>query len=366
MSFHQIKEKRSNLGNFQGFSGHCGFDPVCIAGEALDAGGEILEEVLDTGGDIVDNVTGGAWTSTREAREEAADLIVQTANATGQTIGKATQDLLTATEEAVGAAATFLPRPMTAKEQAEFNRNPALFVVNVVTAPFAGWIVELMQRMVERTGKKSVPMTLSAGSMRGQTITLDLEPKPSDSMIQTAIKLVGWVWCCTFGLNTEIARKLFGMNVGTRGFLGTYQLKVPGQSLVHLPVSSAGGGGGASFGGSEFWTEGMGPTGVEETGAAAGTVGMAEASIFASATAIVGILFDLLKCVFQPGHPDCSSGKMDPSMSDLMANIPDSDYAEGSGDKSRSSFFSGSSFPFVLGGAVGVGLLFLYLINRKK
>ena len=93
---------------------------------------------------------------------------------------------------------------------------------------------------------------------------------------------------------------------------------------------------------------------------------MAEASIFASATAIVGILFDLLKCVFQPGHPDCSSGKMDPSMSDLMANIPDSDYAEGSGDKSRSSFFSGSSFPFVLGGAVGVGLLFLYLINRKK
>ena len=341
-----------------------------------------VKKAIDEAADVVDQATGGAWSSTRKGREEAAAQVTAAAEAAQKSVGDTVSALSQATQSAGKVLKGFTPKPMTAKQIAEFNRNPALYAVNVVTAPAAGWFVELMDRLVKRTGRKSLSIKPGMGSKAGKVINIDLQPRKSDSLIQTTIKLVGWISCCTYGLNEEVARKMFGFPVGKKGFLGTYDLQVPGQPLVRLPIGTPGEGfplgtfdlqvPGQSLtslpvGSSQFWTDGIGPTGVEET-AAAGAAGLsAEALLVAAAPNIIGLLIDLIKCTIMPNDPACKKElAQNPQLQEALSVLPPSDFVQGSGDKERAEVSESSFIPIAVGGAVGVGLLLLFLYKSKK
>ncbi len=173
------------------------FDAACharnakrAADAAADAIRRAAQKAADDAADAVDKATDGAWSATRQAREGAAQAISQTASNVGRTVSQAAQ----ATSQTIQ---SFSPPPPSAAQKRDFNRNPVLYVVNQVTAPAAGWFVELMLRLAQRTGRKSLSKTL----LNGQRVNIDLVPKPSDSLIQTSLKLVAWLQCCTFGFN---------------------------------------------------------------------------------------------------------------------------------------------------------------------
>jgi len=336
------------------------------------------KKAIDEAADAVDQATGGAWSSTRKGREEAAAKITQAAEAAGKTIGDTASAIVGATQGAGKVLKGFTPKPLTPQEAAAFKKNPIFFVVDKVTAPAAGWFQELMQRLVKRTGRKVLPFTL----LNGKRVNLDLVPKSSDSLVQTSLKLVSWIYCCTYGLNEEVARKMFGFPVGKKGFLGTYDLQVPGQPLVRLPVGTPGEGfplgtydlqvPGQSLtslpvGSSQFWSDGIGPTGVEE-GAAAAAEGLKwEAIINLSAPAIISLLVSMLKCAAFPNDPECKKEvAQNPQLQQALSLLPAEDFAPGGGGTERSSVEDSSFIPIAVGGAVGVGLLLLFLYKSKK
>jgi hypothetical protein len=266
---------------------------------------------------------------------------------------------------------------MSAKDKKEFDKNPILFVINQVTAPFAGWFVELMIRLVKRTGRRSVTHTL----LNGKRINIDLVPRANDTLIQTSLKLVCWITCCTYAFNEEAARKVFGMPVGKKGFLGSYDLEVPGIGISRLPSGPSGAA--FRFGGNDFWTDGIGPTGAEESALAASKAAETQAYIVGLSKVLISALVEMIPGMIIAGGGYAASqikgGKpasVTPSdvggnselasqINEALNNLPDQDFEEGSGSDSRDPV-EDNFLPIAVGGAVGVSLLLLLLYKTKK
>ena len=220
-----------------------------------------------------------------------------------------------------------------------------------------------MQRLVQRTGRRSINRKLTSG----ETININLVPKASDNLIQTSLKLVAWLSCCTFAFNEEIARKIFGFPVGKKGFFGSYDLEVPGIAISSLPSGPSGAA--FRFGESDFWTDGIGPTGVEETaGAALGGLSVEGFIIGISQTIITG-LFNLLAAQASGKNEVTPAQVGDAALASqinaALATLPDSDFEAGGGSQARSPMTS-DFLPLAVGGAVGVSLLLLLLYKTKE
>ena len=340
------------------------------AKRATDAAAAALsraaQRAADDAADAVDKATGGAWSSTREAREGAAQAVSDVASNVSTAISTTAQSAHATTSSAVQ---SLKPKPMSAKDKKEFDKNPILFVINQVTAPFAGWFVELMIRLVKRTGRRSVAHTL----LNGKRINIDLVPRANDTLIQTSLKLVCWITCCTYAFNEEAARKVFGMPVGKKGFLGSYDLEVPGIGISRLPSGPSGAA--FRFGGNDFWTDGTGPTGAEESALAATKAAETQALIVSLAKGIISALVALIPIAASAasagGKPapvtpeDVGNATLAAQINEALNSLPDEDFEEGSGSEDRAPV-EDNFLPIAVGGAVGVSLLLLLLYKTKK
>jgi len=349
-----ISRLPTSLGAFSGSRNCEWYDVGCHA-----------QNTADDIADAVDTATGGAWSKTREAREGAAEAITSTASNIGKAVSQAAQTAQSATS---GAVQSLKPKAMSAKDKKEFEKNPVLFVINKVTAPFAGWFVELMLRLVQRTGRRSTTRTL----LNGKRVNIDLVPRANDSLIQTSLKLVCWITCCTYAFNEEAARKVLGMPIGKKGFLGAYDLEVPGIAISSLPTGPSGAA--FRFGNSDFWTDGIGPTGAEESALAAAKAAETQAYIIALSKVLVSALVSMIPGMITaavagkaaPVTPaDVGSTELANQINAAMAALPESDWEPGSGSQERSSL-NESFLPLAVGGAVGVSLLLLLLYKTKK
>lgn len=345
------------------FGENCQFwDAPCHARNAQRA----AQKLADDAADAVDRATGGAWSKTREAREGAAEAITSTVSNIQKSVSQAAQATQSATS---GAVQSLKPKAMSAKDKREFDKNPVLYVVNKLTAPFAGWFVELMLRLVQRTGRRSVSQTL----LTGQRVNIDLVPRPTDSLIQTSLKLVSWITCCTYAFNEEAARKVLGMPVGKKGFFGSYDLEVPGVAISSLPTGPSGAA--FRFGESDFWTDGIGPTGAEEAALAAAKAAETEGYIIVLSKALITALVNMIPGMITaaakggkaaPVSPsDVGSSALAAQINEAINTLPDSDFQAGSGSQERSSI-NENFLPIAVGGAVGVSLLLLLLYKNKK